>query len=157
MSLDGFVAGPDQSVSDPLGKGGMRLHEWAFATAGCQTIPFNNTGGELTPSGDVRLAWEKAMTACDGVGITPRIDPGVPGQAPTPDGSLQADTWIYPYTSSLYCTQPCAAAQPKGELKGHIAAEAPYVPGVAGLNGLGGANGQAGEQEDACVAVGEPH
>jgi dihydrofolate reductase len=31
MSLDGFVAGPDQSVDDPLGVGGMQLHEWAFA------------------------------------------------------------------------------------------------------------------------------
>jgi dihydrofolate reductase len=31
MSLDGYVAGPDQSVEDPLGVGGMRLHEWAFA------------------------------------------------------------------------------------------------------------------------------
>ena len=30
-SLDGFVAGPDQSVENPLGIGGMRLHEWAFA------------------------------------------------------------------------------------------------------------------------------
>lgn len=30
MSLDGFVAGPDQSVSNPLGIGGMRLHEWVF-------------------------------------------------------------------------------------------------------------------------------
>lgn len=30
MSLDGFVAGPDQSVTDPLGVGGMRLHEWVF-------------------------------------------------------------------------------------------------------------------------------
>lgn len=30
MSLDGFVAGPDQSVENPLGVGGMRLHEWAF-------------------------------------------------------------------------------------------------------------------------------
>ena len=28
MSLDGFVAGPDQSVERPLGVGGMRLHEW---------------------------------------------------------------------------------------------------------------------------------
>ena len=28
MSLDGFVAGPDQSVQNPLGVGGMRLHEW---------------------------------------------------------------------------------------------------------------------------------
>ncbi len=31
MSLDGFVAGPTQSVDNPLGIGGMRLHEWAFA------------------------------------------------------------------------------------------------------------------------------
>jgi dihydrofolate reductase len=30
MSLDGFVAGPDQSVQNPLGVGGMRLHEWVF-------------------------------------------------------------------------------------------------------------------------------
>ncbi len=30
MSVDGFVAGPDQSVDNPLGIGGMRLHEWAF-------------------------------------------------------------------------------------------------------------------------------
>ncbi len=27
LSLDGFVAGPGQSVRDPLGIGGMRLHE----------------------------------------------------------------------------------------------------------------------------------
>jgi dihydrofolate reductase len=33
MSLDGFVAGPSQSVENPLGIGGMRLHEWAFALA----------------------------------------------------------------------------------------------------------------------------
>ena len=32
ISLDGFLAGPDQSFEDPLGKGGTRLHEWAFAT-----------------------------------------------------------------------------------------------------------------------------
>jgi dihydrofolate reductase len=30
MSLDGFVAGPGQSVDDPLGVGGIRLHEWVF-------------------------------------------------------------------------------------------------------------------------------
>jgi dihydrofolate reductase len=30
MSLDGFVAGPEQSLEDPIGRGGMRLHEWAF-------------------------------------------------------------------------------------------------------------------------------
>jgi dihydrofolate reductase len=30
MSLDGFVAGPSQSVDNPLGIGGMRLHQWAL-------------------------------------------------------------------------------------------------------------------------------
>jgi dihydrofolate reductase len=33
MSIDGFVAGPDQSVRNPLGIGGMRLHEWVFPLA----------------------------------------------------------------------------------------------------------------------------
>jgi dihydrofolate reductase len=32
MSLDGYVAGPDQSIDDPLGKGGEALHEWIIAT-----------------------------------------------------------------------------------------------------------------------------
>ena len=32
MSLDGFVAGPNPSLEDPLGQGGMRLHEWIIAT-----------------------------------------------------------------------------------------------------------------------------
>ena len=27
MSLDGFVAGPSQSVDNPFGIGGMRLHQ----------------------------------------------------------------------------------------------------------------------------------
>jgi dihydrofolate reductase len=32
VSLDGFVAGPNQSLENPIGEGGMRLHEWAFVT-----------------------------------------------------------------------------------------------------------------------------
>ncbi|GAA3736409.1 dihydrofolate reductase family protein [Micromonospora maritima] len=32
MSLDGYVAAPGQSLQDPLGRGGLRLHEWLFAT-----------------------------------------------------------------------------------------------------------------------------
>ncbi len=31
MSLDGYVAGPNQSVTHPLGEGADNLHEWAFA------------------------------------------------------------------------------------------------------------------------------
>jgi dihydrofolate reductase len=32
VSLDGYASGPDQSLDNPLGVGGTRLHEWAFAT-----------------------------------------------------------------------------------------------------------------------------
>jgi dihydrofolate reductase len=31
VSLDGFAAGPDQSLEEPLGIGGERLHEWVVA------------------------------------------------------------------------------------------------------------------------------
>lgn len=31
ISLDGYVAGPDVSEDDPMGKGGERLHDWQFA------------------------------------------------------------------------------------------------------------------------------
>jgi dihydrofolate reductase len=30
MSLDGFVAGPNPTLEEPLGKGGEQLHEWIF-------------------------------------------------------------------------------------------------------------------------------
>ncbi len=33
VSLDGFVAGPNQSLDNPIGEGGMRLHQWVFATS----------------------------------------------------------------------------------------------------------------------------
>ena len=45
MSLDGFVAGPRQSVEDPLGVGGERLHEWAFRTRAFRRI-HGADGGE---------------------------------------------------------------------------------------------------------------
>ena len=33
ISIDGFSAGPDQSLAQPMGVGGMALHEWALSTA----------------------------------------------------------------------------------------------------------------------------
>jgi dihydrofolate reductase len=33
MSLDGFIAGPNDSVERPLGEGGERLHEWIYDLA----------------------------------------------------------------------------------------------------------------------------
>jgi dihydrofolate reductase len=32
ISLDGYVAGPNPTLENPLGEGGERLHEWALAT-----------------------------------------------------------------------------------------------------------------------------
>jgi dihydrofolate reductase len=32
LSVDGYGAGPDQDLGNPLGVGGIGLHEWAFAT-----------------------------------------------------------------------------------------------------------------------------
>jgi dihydrofolate reductase len=52
MSLDGFVAGPSQSVSNPLGIGGMRLHEWAFPLAQWRAM-HGLEGGEVNESSSV--------------------------------------------------------------------------------------------------------
>ncbi|XYH98309.1 dihydrofolate reductase family protein [Sorangium sp. So ce1128] len=49
MSLDGFVAGPSQSVEHPLGIGGARLHEWAFQLAVFRA-PMGIEGGEVNES-----------------------------------------------------------------------------------------------------------
>jgi dihydrofolate reductase len=32
MSVDGYVAGPDPTLEEPLGRGGEQLHEWIIAT-----------------------------------------------------------------------------------------------------------------------------
>ena len=52
MSLDGFVAGPRQSLDDPLGVGGMALHEWAFRLAAWRS-PHGMEGGETDESSRV--------------------------------------------------------------------------------------------------------
>lgn len=44
LSVDGFGAGPKQSLEHPLGVGGTALHEWAFPTATFQRM-FGNEGG----------------------------------------------------------------------------------------------------------------
>ena len=49
LSLDGFAAGPDQSVENPLGVGGMRLHEWVFPLTAWRAMQ-GLEGGEATAS-----------------------------------------------------------------------------------------------------------
>ena len=49
MSLDGFVAGPEQSVDNPLGIGGMRLHQWVLPLAVWREMQ-GMKGGEVNES-----------------------------------------------------------------------------------------------------------
>jgi dihydrofolate reductase len=49
MSLDGFIAGPNPSEQDPLGEGGMQLHEWVFKLAAWRA-PHGREGGEVNAS-----------------------------------------------------------------------------------------------------------
>jgi dihydrofolate reductase len=51
-SLDGFVAGPNQSLENPIGEGGMRLHRWAFNTASWRRQQ-GLEGGELGADSEV--------------------------------------------------------------------------------------------------------
>jgi dihydrofolate reductase len=46
ISLDGYGAGPDQSLDNPLGVGGERLHEWVFKTRGGRQMLGENGGDE---------------------------------------------------------------------------------------------------------------
>jgi dihydrofolate reductase len=52
ISLDGFIAGPNPSEQDPLGEGGMALHQWAFKLAAWRE-PHGQEGGEVNASTDV--------------------------------------------------------------------------------------------------------
>ena len=52
MSLDGFVAGPNESEENPLGEGGEQLHEWAFKLAAWRE-PHGKPGGEVNESTSV--------------------------------------------------------------------------------------------------------
>jgi dihydrofolate reductase len=53
ISLDGYVAGPNQSRENPLGEGGEELHEWTVNTAGFQEIQ-GRSGGEENRDSEVQ-------------------------------------------------------------------------------------------------------
>jgi dihydrofolate reductase len=49
ISLDGYTAGPNQSVDNPLGIGGDRLHQWAFPLKAWRE-PHGLKGGKVNES-----------------------------------------------------------------------------------------------------------
>ena len=52
ISLDGFGAGRDQSLQNPMGVGGSSLHEWAFSTRTIQRLLLGGEGGSIGPDHD---------------------------------------------------------------------------------------------------------
>lgn len=56
ISLDGYVAGPEQSEENPIGVGGMRLHDWLFPLAAFNEI-HGRGGGEINASTPVVKGW----------------------------------------------------------------------------------------------------
>jgi dihydrofolate reductase len=52
MSLDGFIAGPNQSEQDPLGVGGEQLHEWVIGLEAWRKR-HGYEGGEVNASTEV--------------------------------------------------------------------------------------------------------
>ena len=62
VSLDGFVAGPNQSLENPLGEGGERLHDWVVATEGWRRH-HGREGGERGPDSEVAEEASKGVGA----------------------------------------------------------------------------------------------
>ncbi len=52
ISIDGYVAGPNQDHDNPLGVGGLRLHRWMFATDSFHEL-HQMAGGKRTPDSEV--------------------------------------------------------------------------------------------------------
>jgi dihydrofolate reductase len=55
VSLDGYGAGPDQSLAHPLGRGGETLHRWAWPTRTFQAM-FGSSGGSTGVDDDFAAA-----------------------------------------------------------------------------------------------------
>jgi dihydrofolate reductase len=83
-SLDGYVAGPNQSAQEPLGEGGEELHEWALALEAWRK-QHGREGGEVNASSQVL----EESQANVGAEIMGRGKFGPPGGGPWGDDPWQ--------------------------------------------------------------------
>ena len=87
VSLDGFVCGPNETPDHGLGDGGLRLHEWAFTSAGVNGQVYEEfmaTGAVVAGRGTVVPAGHWGGDHHDGVPIfiLTRQDPAALEQWP---------------------------------------------------------------------------
>jgi hypothetical protein len=57
LSIDGFGAGPHQSLANPLGVGGPALMEWAFTTRTFQHMHGGGGGSASRPPAPAHTPW----------------------------------------------------------------------------------------------------
>ena len=86
MSLDGFVAGPNQTVEEPLGAGGEMLHEWIFGLRSWRES-HGRPGGETNADDEVV---KESLEATGAVLMGRRMFSG--GSGPWEDDPV-ADGW----------------------------------------------------------------
>jgi len=87
MSLDGFVAGPSQTLEQPLGEGGEGLHEWVFRLASWRE-PHGLSGGDAEAVDNEVVA--EGLRATGAVVMGRRMFSG--GEGPWADDT-NADGW----------------------------------------------------------------
>jgi dihydrofolate reductase len=67
VSIDGYGAGPNQSMDNPMGMGGMSLHEWVFPTKTFQLMHGEMLGGGAA-GGTTGVDDEFAAKGFEGIG-----------------------------------------------------------------------------------------
>jgi dihydrofolate reductase len=87
MSLDGFIAGPNQTVEEPLGRGGLELHQWIFGLKSWREQHGEQGGEENADSELVR----EAVAASGAVVMGRRMFSG--GQGPWEDDPVANGWW----------------------------------------------------------------
>ncbi len=86
MSLDGFVAGPNQTLEEPLGRGGEQLHEWVIGAQAWREA-HGMEGGEAGVDNEVMAE------AIAGVGATVMGRRMFSGGAGPWEDDPKADAW----------------------------------------------------------------
>ena len=86
MSLDGYVAGPNATVEEPLGQGGEQLHEWVVRLASWREA-HGRSGGERDVDDEVM---KESIAAAGAVLMGRRMFSG--GEGPWEDDPV-ADGW----------------------------------------------------------------
>jgi dihydrofolate reductase len=82
VSLDGFIAGPNRRPGNPLGDGGIRIHEWLFRTAYFREL-LGMPGGEASKDdGMVRAIFARAGAYVMGRRMFDEGEVGWPEEAP---------------------------------------------------------------------------